>query len=138
MKALWWQLDQAMIYDYNNIIRNRYIDFFASHVWFYPASWFSRQCQEWAPSHGMGFKVEHSHNFFTFTLAYLVGRANCKSKVMWLGWGPNPSTGSLAWLHVVTGGYRKWPIQTPHLLMLGVLARVTLIDSWGILVALGF
>lgn len=53
---------------------------------------------------GMGLQlcqssVGHSHNFCTiFTPAHLVGRTNCRSKIMWLGWYPSPSFGSLACL----------------------------------------
>ena len=27
-------------------------------------------------------------------------------------------------------GYRRWPVQAPYLPWLGVLAKVTLVDSW--------
>jgi hypothetical protein len=46
----------------------------------------------WAPFHGMSLKqdqslVGHSHKFYTtFTIARLVGRTNCRSKVLGLGW----------------------------------------------------
>ena len=44
----------------------------------------------------------HSHNFYTtFIPAHLVGRTNCRSKVLWLGWCPNLSIGSLVWLQKI-------------------------------------
>jgi hypothetical protein len=77
----------------------------------YPAAhfWPSRQYQEWAFSQGMSFKLEqssigHSHKFWTtFTLTYTTGRTHYRLKVLWLGWCPSTSTGSLAWLQKITG-----------------------------------
>lgn len=67
-------------------------------------SWPCSQYLEWPPSCSMGLKlgqslVGHSHNVCTtFTPAHLVGRTNCRLKVLWFGWCPSPYTRSLAWL----------------------------------------
>ena len=59
-------------------------------------------CQAWAPSHGMGLKLEQSWadrslKFCSiFTPAYFVDRIDYRSKILWLGWCPNPSIVSLA------------------------------------------
>ena len=75
--------------------------------------------------------VGHSLNFCTtFTPAHLVGRTNCRLEVLWLGWCPSPSTGSLSWL-------QKMPSSVPYAPWLGVLARLILTDSWGFPTALG-
>lgn len=65
----------------------------------------------------------------TFTPAHLAGRTKCRSNVSWLDWCPNPSTGSLQ---------RRWPAQAPYPPLLGVFARVILVDSWGVSIMLGF
>lgn len=82
-----------------------FIDFFADCFWFYPmclgypasGSWILEAVLGWAPSHGMGLKLDqiftgHSPNFYaTFTTAYLVGRKkNCRLKVLRLVGVPIP------------------------------------------------
>lgn len=80
----------------NNVIKRKAYLFMtfiliASNVWFYPmslwcpasGSWPSRRYHRWAPSHDVALKLDqsligYSPNFcFTFTLAHLVGKANC-------------------------------------------------------------
>jgi hypothetical protein len=78
-------------------------------------------------SHGMSLKqslVVPSLKFCSifFTSAHLVGRTNYGSKVLWASWVPIPPL-------KVLPGYRTWPVQSPCLPLLGVLTRVTLIDS---------
>ena len=79
----------------------------------------------------MGLKVDqslvgHSFNFCSiFTPAHLVGRTRYKLKVLWLGWCPSSSIGSLE-------------NQASYLPLLVVLAIVTLIGSWDFYIALGF
>ena len=54
-------------------------------------SWPFRQCQAWAPSRVVALKlgqllIDHSHKFYaTITPAYLAGRIDYRSKVLWLG-----------------------------------------------------
>ena len=68
--------------------------------------------------------LDHSHKFcITYTPAYLVGRANCRSKILWLGWGPSLFTGNIIWLQEMASS--------------GVLARVTL-KLLGVSIAPGF
>ena len=57
-------------------------------------------------------------------VAHFVGRTNCGSKVLWLGWYPSPSTGSLVQLQVIA--WFRFLIPS----LLGVLFGVTFIDSW--------
>jgi hypothetical protein len=55
-------------------------------------SWLCSQCQWWAPSHGVGLKLDqsligHSYNFYaTFTPAHFVGRTNYR----FCGWAGVP------------------------------------------------
>lgn len=92
-----------------------------------PAGKYSRASSTgpgWAPSHGVGLKlnqplVGQSLTFCSiFTPAHLVGRKYCKLKVLWLGWCSNSSTGSLASLSEMPGSGSISPI-----------AGVPLIDS---------
>lgn len=52
----------------------------------YPGScsWSSRKCQGWAPSSGMGLKLEWT--LLAFITALLVGRTSCRLKVWRLVW----------------------------------------------------
>lgn len=74
-------------------------------------SWQSMQFQGWTPSCGMGLKLDtlvgNSHNFWTaHTLTHVVGRINCRLKVMWPDWGSNSSQGILACLQaMISSGY---------------------------------
>jgi hypothetical protein len=52
---------------------------------------------------------------------YLIGRTNCRSKVLWLGWSPNPAI-------EVLPGYRRWLIQVPHPSPLAPVARILSYD----------
>jgi hypothetical protein len=60
--------------------------------------------REYCDSHGIGLKLEMSligdflKFYTTFTPEHTAGRADCRSKILWLGWGPNPFTGTFAWL----------------------------------------
>jgi hypothetical protein len=82
-----------------------------------------RQCLGLVLVHGMDLKlgqslVGHSLNLCSILISVLlVGRTNLGMKVLWVGWCPYASTGSLA-------VYRRWPHQAPYLLLLGVSARV--------------
>lgn len=65
----------------NRISWNHFIEFFVIRVWFYPRSLRpSRQCLAWAPSHGVGLRLDqslvgHSYNFgATNAQAHLAGR----------------------------------------------------------------
>lgn len=68
-----------------------------------PGSWHSRQSQGWAPSCGMGVSlnqslVSHSQSLYHPYPSYLhIPQTGQRSKVVWLGLCPNPSTGSLVW-----------------------------------------
>jgi hypothetical protein len=63
----------------------------------------------------MGLKLDqalagHSHNFCAaFTPAHLVGRTDCRLKVLWLGWCPSPSTGNLAWFQEMASSGSVFP-----------------------------
>lgn len=58
------------------------------------------------------------------THAHLIGRANCKSKVLWLGWHPNHAIESLAYL-------QEMAASGSIALLLQVLAKFVIIDSCG-------
>jgi hypothetical protein len=126
---------QALDYEYRRMslgITSFTIFGFGWHVWFYlrslehPASrfWLSRQCQGWAPSCDIGLKLDqslvgHTQNLCaTFTPAHLAGRTNCSLKVLWLSWCP------------ILLPVHRWPVQALYSLLLGVLACITLIESW--------
>jgi hypothetical protein len=95
-----------------NIIRNNFIDsslprfvLFSHRTMGYlvSESWSSRHCQGWASSHSMCLNLDQSsvgyfNNFCIIcTPEHLVGMTYCRSKVGWLSWYLNPSTGSLSW-----------------------------------------
>jgi hypothetical protein len=75
----------------------------------------------------MGFKlgqplVGHSLKFCSIYIpAHLVGRINFGLKVLWVGWSPPPSTGSLR---------SDQPLQSSCPQLVGVSDRDTPIDSW--------
>lgn len=85
----------------------------------------SRQCQRWLLLMSW-VKLNQSlvgqfHSFWaTFIPLHLISSTNCRSKILWLGWCPNPSIGSLSCLQEM--------FTYPQLL--GVLARVIHTDSW--------
>lgn len=48
--------------------------------------------------------VGHSHKFCAIIApTHLVGRTDCRWKVLWLGWCPSPTTESLVWLQKMDG-----------------------------------
>lgn len=65
-KPLWWWLSKALIHEEGRISLGvtLSLNYFTSSVWFYPRtlcylvcnSWSLKQCQIWAPSHGVDFK----------------------------------------------------------------------------------
>lgn len=59
----------------------------------------------------------------TFIPAHLVGKTNYRSKILWMCWCPNSSTGNHALLQEIKA-------HSPYSPLLGVLSRVTLVDSW--------
>lgn len=69
-----------------------------------------RRCQVWAPSRGVGLKLDQSlagspHKFCaSIVLVNLEGGIVCRSKVLGFGWCPSPTSVSLAW-------YRGWLLQ---------------------------
>jgi hypothetical protein len=78
----------------------------------------------------MGLKLGQvlvGHSFIlcsNFVLAFLVERTSFGSKVWWVGWCPDPSTGVLP-------GYRKWSLNVPCPGSLsGISAKVIHIDFW--------
>ena len=62
-------------------------------------------------------------SLFHFTPENLVSSRNCRSQVLYLSWCHFASIGSPFW-------YRRWPFQAPYPLLLKVLARVTIKNSW--------
>ena len=80
--------------------------------------------------HAVGLKmdpslVKYSDKFCTtITPAHLVGRTECRPKVLWLGWCPNPTAES-----ITKYGYRRWLVQTSYPPLLGALARLAFVDS---------
>jgi hypothetical protein len=73
-----------------------------------------QQCQVWGLFNGISLPSQLDGHFLNyssiFTLEHLID---------WLCWYSNASTGSLAW-------DRRWLVQAPYLLLVGVLARLTL------------
>jgi hypothetical protein len=76
---------------------------------------------EWVSSWASYIFVRPLNFCSIFIPVSLVGRKNCVSKVLWLSWCLHPSTGCLEWLQEVAVSGSVSP--------LGLLARVTLIDS---------
>lgn len=69
----------------------------------YPVSdsWPSRQCLAWAPSRGIGLNLDQSPTKSEPPLPYHILQAGWtvgRSKILWLGWCPRLSTGSLVWM----------------------------------------
>lgn len=60
-----------------------------------------------------------------FTLERLLGRANCRLKVLWPCLFPSTSIESSAWLQKMAKSGSEFPLP-----FLEVLVRVNLIDSW--------
>lgn len=84
---------------------------------------YCKQCQGGlAPSPGVDLIQLHLYP------AHVVGRTNSGSKVLWLGWWPNPSIGRLAWFQDVAGSGSTSPIAR-------VLARVIRTESWEFLLS---
>ena len=86
--------------------------------------------REYCDSHGIGLKLEMSligdflKFYTTFTPEHTAGRADCRSKILWLGWYPNPSTGRRAWLQKMAS--------------LGSIYPITRSLSWEVTIALDF
>lgn len=76
----------------------------------------------------MGLKLDqslvgHSPNLcHLYHTTHLVGMLNVSSEGLWLDWCSKPSTENL--------GYRKWPEQALYPPLLGIVGRVSLVDSW--------